>query len=63
MKDLRIPAGVQPGDTVKLQQMGVPDINNPSVRGDHLFIVNVLIPKDIRFEFFLEVQFFSTEIL
>lgn len=63
MKDLRIPSGVQPGDTVKLQQMGVPDINNPSVRGDHLFIVNVLIPKDIRFEFFLEVQFFSTEIL
>ncbi|KDO62796.1 hypothetical protein CISIN_1g0103302mg, partial [Citrus sinensis] len=47
MKDLRIPSGVQPGDTVKLQQMGVPDINNPSVRGDHLFIVNVLIPKDI----------------
>lgn len=58
MKDLRIPSGVQPGDTVKLQQMGVPDINNPSVRGDHLFIVNVLIPKDIRFEFFLASSIF-----
>ncbi|TXG50897.1 hypothetical protein EZV62_023421 [Acer yangbiense] len=47
MKDLKIPPGIQPGDTVKLRYMGVPDINKPSVRGDHLFIVNVLIPKDI----------------
>ncbi|KDP21740.1 hypothetical protein JCGZ_03276 [Jatropha curcas] len=47
LKDLQIPAGIQPGDTVKLSQMGVPDINKPFVRGDHHFIVNVLIPKDI----------------
>ncbi|KAK1565422.1 hypothetical protein Q3G72_026224 [Acer saccharum] len=47
MKDLKIPPGIQPGDTVKLRYMGVPDINKPSVRGDHLFILNVLIPKDI----------------
>ncbi|KAL5817835.1 hypothetical protein ACOSQ3_026213 [Xanthoceras sorbifolium] len=47
MKDLKIPAGIQPGDTVKLRYMGVPDINKPSVRGDHIFIVNVLIPKDV----------------
>lgn len=50
MKDLQIPSGIQPGDTVKLSQMGVPNIKKPSVRGDHLFIVNVLIPKEIRSE-------------
>ncbi|KAJ9162609.1 hypothetical protein P3X46_022368 [Hevea brasiliensis] len=47
MKDLQIPSGIQPGDTVKLSKMGVPDINKPFVRGDHHFIVNVLIPKEI----------------
>ncbi|TYH24729.1 hypothetical protein ES288_A03G114000v1 [Gossypium darwinii] len=47
IKDLRIPCGIQPGDAVKLSRLGVPDVNKPSVRGDHHFIVNVLIPKDI----------------
>ncbi|CAK7349547.1 unnamed protein product [Dovyalis caffra] len=47
LKDLQIPSGIQPGDAVKLSRMGVPDINKPSVRGDHHFIVNILIPKDI----------------
>ncbi|CAN6714458.1 unnamed protein product [Malus baccata var. baccata] len=27
--------GIQPGETVKLRRMGVPDINRPSARGDH----------------------------
>ncbi|OMO69907.1 hypothetical protein COLO4_28868 [Corchorus olitorius] len=48
MKDLQIPSGIQPGEKVKLSRLGIPDINKPSVRGDHHFIVNVLIPKDIR---------------
>ncbi|XP_038894093.1 chaperone protein DnaJ [Benincasa hispida] len=47
LKDLQIPAGVQPGDRVRLPCLGIPDINKPSVRGDHLFIVNVQIPKRI----------------
>ncbi|KAI4339048.1 hypothetical protein MLD38_024032 [Melastoma candidum] len=46
LKELNIPAGIQPGDTLKLRTMGVPDVSNPSIRGDHRFIVNVLIPKD-----------------
>lgn len=49
-RDLQIPGGVQPGDTVKLPFMGVPDMNRTSVRGDHRFIVSILIPKKIRFE-------------
>ncbi|KAB5524286.1 hypothetical protein DKX38_022035 [Salix brachista] len=47
LKDLQIPSGIQPGDAVKLSRLGVPDINKPSVRGDHHFIVNILIPKNI----------------
>lgn len=47
LRDLQIPSGIQPGDSVKLSRLGVPDMNKPYVRGDHYFIVNVLIPKDI----------------
>ncbi|KAJ7975267.1 Chaperone protein DnaJ [Quillaja saponaria] len=47
LRDLQIPSGIQPGDSVKLSQLGVPDMNKPSVRGDHHFIVNVIIPKNI----------------
>ncbi|CAL5442484.1 unnamed protein product [Camellia sinensis] len=48
LRDLQIPSGIQPGDTLKMSHMGVPDINKPSRRGDHHFIVSVQIPKDIR---------------
>ncbi|XP_027359060.1 uncharacterized protein LOC113867785 isoform X2 [Abrus precatorius] len=47
LRDLQIPPGIQPGDSVKLSRLGVPDMNKPSVRGDHYFIVNVLIPKHL----------------
>ncbi|GAA0173915.1 chaperone [Lithospermum erythrorhizon] len=47
LKDLKIPSGIQPGDKLKMFCMGVPDINKPSKRGDHHFVVNVQIPKDI----------------
>ncbi|XP_059644312.1 uncharacterized protein LOC132286076 [Cornus florida] len=47
LRDLQIPSGIQPGETVKMFYMGVPEINKPSVRGDHHFIVNVKIPKDM----------------
>lgn len=47
IRDLQIPPGIQPGDTIKMRSVGVPDINKPSIRGDHHFIVNIQIPKDI----------------
>ncbi|CAI9285382.1 unnamed protein product [Lactuca saligna] len=47
VKDLHVPSGIQPRETIKLSKMGVPDINKPSVRGSHHFIVNVNIPKYI----------------
>ncbi|KAK2421874.1 Molecular chaperone Hsp40/DnaJ family protein [Trifolium repens] len=46
-RDLEIPSGIQHGHSVKLSRLGVPDMNKPSIRGDHYFVVNVLIPKDI----------------
>lgn len=48
-KDLQIPSGTQPGETLKFTNMGVPNLRRPSVRGDHHFVVRVEIPKNIRF--------------
>ncbi|KAM7479622.1 hypothetical protein LguiA_027835 [Lonicera macranthoides] len=47
LRDLQIHSGIQPGDTVKLSRMGVPNTNKLSKRGDHYFTVNVRIPKNI----------------
>ncbi|KAM0882061.1 hypothetical protein ACQ4PT_032537 [Festuca glaucescens] len=45
--ELRIPPGTQPGDVVVLAKQGVPSLNRPSIRGDHLFTIKVSIPKRI----------------
>ncbi|KAI5441440.1 hypothetical protein KIW84_010786 [Lathyrus oleraceus] len=47
LRNLKIPSGIQHGHSVKLSRLGVPDRNKPSIRGDHYFVVIVLIPKDI----------------
>lgn len=52
VRNLKIPSGIQHGHSVKLSRLGVPDRNKPSIRGDHYFVVIVLIPKDIRSVFF-----------
>ncbi|KAJ1281500.1 hypothetical protein BS78_04G310700 [Paspalum vaginatum] len=44
---LRIPPGTQPGDVIVLAKQGVPSLNKPTIRGDHLFTVKVTIPKRI----------------
>ncbi|KAF7843251.1 Chaperone protein dnaJ [Senna tora] len=44
---LQIPPGTQPGDILVLARKGVPKLNKPSIRGDHLFTVKVTIPKRI----------------
>jgi len=48
ISELQIPAGTQPGDVLVLARKGVPKLNKPSIRGDHLFTVKVTIPKRIR---------------
>ncbi|XP_074316571.1 uncharacterized protein LOC141652862 isoform X2 [Silene latifolia] len=45
-KELQIPPGIQPGDKVILSQLGVPK-RRDSGRGDHVFIVDVRIPKTV----------------
>ncbi|CAN4088709.1 unnamed protein product [Withania somnifera] len=47
IKDLKIPPGCQPGEKIKMSKMGVPDMNRSSVRGDHIFLLNVQIPKNL----------------
>uniref|UniRef100_A0A0E0KAP0 J domain-containing protein n=1 Tax=Oryza punctata TaxID=4537 RepID=A0A0E0KAP0_ORYPU len=46
-KDLYVPPGTQPGERLKFSQLGAPDIKKPTIRGDHNFVINVKIPKNI----------------
>lgn len=45
--ELQIPPGTQPGDVIVLARRGVPKLNKPSTRGDHLFTVKITIPSRI----------------
>ncbi|XP_062008175.1 uncharacterized protein LOC133725086 isoform X2 [Rosa rugosa] len=42
---LQIPPGTQPGDILVLTKKGVPKLNKPSIRGDHVFTIKVAIPN------------------
>lgn len=46
-KTIQIPAGIQSGNMVKLNGLGVPHIQNKNHRGDHIFVINVVIPKKL----------------
>lgn len=45
--DMKIPAGTQPGDRLRLRGKGVPVVSKPDQRGDHIVTVKVNIPKKI----------------
>ncbi|KAL5729652.1 hypothetical protein ACHQM5_002574 [Ranunculus cassubicifolius] len=45
--ELQVPPGTQPGDVVVLAKKGVPKLNKPAIRGDHIFTIKVTIPKRI----------------
>ncbi|KAK4252916.1 hypothetical protein QN277_011045 [Acacia crassicarpa] len=47
ISEVQIPPGTQPGYMLILARKGVPKLNKPSIRGDHLFTVKVTIPKRI----------------
>lgn len=49
-KKLSIPAGIQTGTTLKIAGCGVPHIQKPSHRGDHIVFVTVETPKNITAE-------------
>jgi molecular chaperone DnaJ len=44
---LNIPAGVQTGNSIKIKGAGVPYIQRPSQRGDHIVIVSVHTPTKL----------------
>lgn len=50
MNELQIPPGTQPGDVLVLAKKGVPKLNKPSIRGDHLFTIRVTIPNRVSAE-------------
>lgn len=45
-EELRIPAGTQPGDVMRLRDKGVPHLRNNG-HGDQLVVLNVSIPKNV----------------
>ena len=46
--EVDIPAGLQPGTVLTLQDHGVPRLGNPVSRGDHLVTVQVDIPTRLK---------------
>ena len=45
--DLPIPAGTQPGTTMRIEGKGAPKLNNLNLRGTHYVKVNVQIPRTL----------------
>jgi len=45
--DLQIPAGTQPGTTMRIEGKGAPKLNNLNLRGSHFVKVQVEIPKSL----------------
>lgn len=43
--DLTLPAGTQPGTTLRIEGKGAPKLNNVNVRGSHFVNIKVQIPK------------------
>ena len=46
-RKISIPIGLQSGDRVTIKGAGAPSVSNPSMRGDHIVIVNVKTPTHI----------------
>ena len=49
---LKIPSGIQDGDTLKIRGEGVPYLNNPTQKGDIFVKIKLLTPKKISQEEF-----------
>lgn len=46
-KAISVPAGIQNGETVKIKGAGVPNISKPTVRGDHIVVIEIKTPTHI----------------
>lgn len=45
--DIKIPAGTQPGQVMRMKGKGAPKLGNADMRGDHFLTVKVEIPKSL----------------
>jgi molecular chaperone DnaJ len=45
--ELKVPAGTQSGTVMKVKNHGVPNLDNPSRRGDLLITIRVIVPKKL----------------
>ena len=45
--EIKVPAGTQPGTTLRIRGKGVPKLGDSSARGDHFVTIKVEIPKDV----------------
>lgn len=46
-KEVNVPSGSQDGTPVKIKGLGVPHLNRPSQRGDHIVIIDIKIPMHL----------------
>ncbi len=46
-KRISIPKGLQSGERISIKGAGVPIISNPTMRGDHIVMVNIKTPKNL----------------
>lgn len=46
-KEVTIPAGIQNGEYVKIKNAGIPNISKPSIRGEHVIVINIKTPTHI----------------
>src|ERR1035437_501451 len=44
---LNVNKGTENGKILRLREKGIPNVNDPSKRGDHLIYINIMIPKNI----------------
>jgi molecular chaperone DnaJ len=44
---IKVPAGTQPGQVMRLKGNGAPRLGNPDSRGDHYVTMKVDIPKEL----------------
>jgi molecular chaperone DnaJ len=44
---IKVPAGTQPGQVMRLKGSGAPKLGNPEVRGDHYVTMNIEIPTSL----------------
>ncbi|MGK7944163.1 MAG: molecular chaperone DnaJ [Microcystaceae cyanobacterium] len=49
-QELEVPSGTQPNTILKLENLGVPQLGNASIRGDHLITVKISIPTKLNGE-------------